>query len=230
LKEKLHNIFYKITNTVNGKYYYGIHSTNNLDDGYMGSGKALLRAVDKHGKECFVREIFADYSTRKEASDHEKKVVTFELIKFKECYNCRTGGDNEFTHSEESKKLLSRINTGKVLSQKTKDKMSSFQKGRAKSKEHRKKISDGLVGENHPMFKRTHSTETRAKMSKSQSGSNNHFFGKFNSNPKSKNCKILGIVYVSVTDAARQLSIPVSTVKCRVLSNSDKFKEWSYCE
>lgn len=48
---------YKTTNKVNGKFYIGRHSTNNLDDGYLGSGKHLLLALKKYGKENFKRDI-----------------------------------------------------------------------------------------------------------------------------------------------------------------------------
>lgn len=32
-----YNYFYKITNKINGMFYYGVHSTNDLNDHYMGS-------------------------------------------------------------------------------------------------------------------------------------------------------------------------------------------------
>lgn len=38
---------YKITNLLNGKMYIGQHTTDNLDDGYMGSGIHIERAVKK---------------------------------------------------------------------------------------------------------------------------------------------------------------------------------------
>ena len=46
----MYHYFYKITNKLNNHYYYGIHSTDNLNDGYMGSGRKLRRAINKYKK------------------------------------------------------------------------------------------------------------------------------------------------------------------------------------
>ena len=47
---------YKITNMLNHKIYIGCHSTFDIDDGYMGSGKYINYAINKYGLEYFKKE------------------------------------------------------------------------------------------------------------------------------------------------------------------------------
>ena len=49
-----YHFLYKTTNLINNKYYYGMHSTYKLDDGYLGSGKRLRYSIRKYGKENFI--------------------------------------------------------------------------------------------------------------------------------------------------------------------------------
>lgn len=88
---------YRITNLVNGKYYYGIHSTNHLDDGYLGSGTHLCEDKRKYGKNNFKKEILKFFKTRQEASEYEKTIVNEDLIHDANCYNVKLGGDYGLT-------------------------------------------------------------------------------------------------------------------------------------
>ena len=56
IHKKFH-YFYRIENIINNFYYYSIHSTDNLNDGYMGSGRCLKRAQKIYGIENFVKTI-----------------------------------------------------------------------------------------------------------------------------------------------------------------------------
>ena len=94
--ERKYNYFYKVTNLVNGKYYYGIHSTDDINDGYLGSGIAIRRAIEKYGKENFEIEFIKFFDTRNELVEYEKQNITEEQILDKMCYNECVGGTGGF--------------------------------------------------------------------------------------------------------------------------------------
>lgn len=75
IMSKKHYLVYKITNLVNGKIYIGKHETDNLDDGYLGSGKLLKRAIEKYGEENFQREILFECSSKAEMDAREAELV-----------------------------------------------------------------------------------------------------------------------------------------------------------
>lgn len=91
VKRKYH-YFYKITNNLNNHFYYGVHSTNDLNDGYMGSGVRLHYAYKKYGVENFTKEILKFFDTREKANEYEAEIVNEELIKDENCYNVIKGG------------------------------------------------------------------------------------------------------------------------------------------
>ncbi|QPI13799.1 homing endonuclease [Serratia phage 4S] len=86
------HVLYKTTNIKNGKIYIGIHSTNDLDDGYLGSGNAIRNAISKYGKEAFKKEILCECPTREDAFKLESLIVNDEFIKDPMNYNMRPGG------------------------------------------------------------------------------------------------------------------------------------------
>lgn len=83
---------YQINNRVNGHYYIGKHSTQDLNDGYMGSGTALFRAFNKYGMQSFYREVLKFFPSSEEAFAYEAELVTEELVKSPRCYNIALGG------------------------------------------------------------------------------------------------------------------------------------------
>jgi hypothetical protein len=56
-------------------YYIGIHQTENLNDGYMGSGHKLKKAFKKYGKENFHKEILHILDTKEKMALYEKILV-----------------------------------------------------------------------------------------------------------------------------------------------------------
>jgi len=89
---KKYHVVYKTTNTVNNKIYIGLHSTNNVQDTYIGSGWILKQAIKKYGKDKFSREILYVFDTRKEARQKEAQIVDDEFCKRLDTYNLAVGG------------------------------------------------------------------------------------------------------------------------------------------
>ena len=103
---------YKITNLLNGRYYFGIHAANNLGDGYMGSGVCIRGAIKKYGKSNFKREILQYFTCYKDLADAEHELITEDVLKDPNSYNLTTGGIGGPCfkgrhHTEESKKKVS---------------------------------------------------------------------------------------------------------------------------
>lgn len=87
-----HHVIYRIENTLNGKYYIGKHSTDNVCDSYMGSGRAIKNAIKKHGKEAFTKEILFYCDSFDAAAEKEREVVSESVVKDQRSYNEKTGG------------------------------------------------------------------------------------------------------------------------------------------
>lgn len=95
-KDKKYHYTYKTINLINNRYYLGMHSTNNLNDDYLGSGKRLWYEIRKYGKQNFKLEILSYYNTREELIEAEKNLITENDINNNNCLNLKLGGSGGF--------------------------------------------------------------------------------------------------------------------------------------
>ena len=89
---------YEIRNNINGKIYVGVHKTENLDDGYMGSGKVIQRAIKLYGAENFTKVILETFENAEAMYAREKEVVNEEFLEREDVYNLRRGGHGGFEY------------------------------------------------------------------------------------------------------------------------------------
>ena len=85
---------YKITNMLTNQYYYGIHTTYNLDDGYMGSGKRLKKDQKKLGINNFKKEFVEFFEDDTALRNAEKTLVNINMLNDPLCYNISIGGSS----------------------------------------------------------------------------------------------------------------------------------------
>lgn len=106
------NYIYKTVCTITNKFYIGVHSTNNINDGYMGSGVRISKSIKKYGKDKHIREIIEYLDDRISLMNREREIVTEELLSDPYCMNISVGGissgvNYRTEHTKESKKLIS---------------------------------------------------------------------------------------------------------------------------
>lgn len=129
--QRTYHYIYKITRD-DGRFYIGMHSTDNLEDGYFGSGNRISRSIKKHGKERHVKQILQFCASRNEAKAKEKELLTEDLRADPKCMNIAPGGGGGF--KDEAHQLL-------VTCAATK-----YWRGRRLSAEHREKLTCSAIG------------------------------------------------------------------------------------
>jgi len=177
-KDKKYHFIYKTTNLINEKFYIGMHSTSNLNDGYIGSGKRLKASIKKYGVDNFKFEILEYCDSRELLAEREKYIVNQEMIDNILCLNLKIGGigGGIFTHeiikmgSIAAVKALKEkygLNYGKVISTKWRQNESE---GRKKIRHEKMAITKKLNNRDGTFKNKCHSEKTKIQMSLSKKG------------------------------------------------------------
>lgn len=164
-------------------------------------GDTLTRSPNREARIARMSQILSD---RMKALTSEEKKRVFG----------RPGEKNGMfgkTHSQEAKQAVSNANKGVTR-----------RSGFTLSDSHRQQISDHAktrVGELNPFYGKSHSEETKKKIAEAKKA-------QAILPPNTRKVKIDEVIYESVTDAARKLSISPALVIYRI--KSDKYLGYSY--
>ena len=145
---------YLITDTTNGMKYTGkhhYHIEGQLDPNYHGSGVIIKNIYKKRPETLKEEYIKTCYSEEEMCSDEQYYIEVFDTL-WPNGYNLTKGGD------------------GLIPCEETRKKISNSLKGKPKSEEQKKKLSETLIGEKNPFYRKHHSYETKKKISLSKKG------------------------------------------------------------
>jgi hypothetical protein len=161
---------------INGKFYVGVHITDNLDDGYMGSGSSLKLAIRKYGIDNFKKEYIHIFDNETDMFNMESNIVDEQFVKRNDVYNIRLGGVGSFSY----------INGNKLNNSKNQYKIAAelIKLDASYAEEFSNKIKVGQISSavNHSTFLgKKHTDETKKKISiknsKIQNGLDNSQYG-----------------------------------------------------
>lgn len=187
---------YIVTNITNGKKYVGMHCSESMQDDYLGSGKAIKRAVQIYGRDNFIKEILCLCDDLQQAHLNESKYIEMYDTLSPNGYNLNTTGGlmcSGGLYSEESKSRISNALKGRKLTDEHKekvrlanigrectwkDKISKANKGRVLTDEHKQKLSASHKEKPSHRLGCKHTEESKEKMRQASLGKPSAFKGK----------------------------------------------------
>jgi hypothetical protein len=179
-KQKKYHFIYKTTCNVTKRFYIGMHSTDNLDDGYLGSGTRLWYSINKYGKEKHVCKPIEFFNNRKKLKKRESEIVNEGLLKDPLCMNISLGGEGGFHNETHRKKFLEKSKKTRWGSKHNNNILRELWKNEEWSKAIKNKISEKLKG-NTVWVGRKHSEKSKRKIglanSITQKGERNSQYG-----------------------------------------------------
>lgn len=172
----MYYLVYQTTNTVNNYIYVGVHITSNLDDGYLGSGKLLARAIAKYGADKFERTILHMCENIDQMFELESQIVNEAFVQRQDTYNIKLGGTGGWDFVNKNGLNFTYEKNRHICGFKNVDpeiRKSWSKKAAQVIKEKYKQYHQGLIEDPHPnraafTFKgKTHTDITKQKMSQS---------------------------------------------------------------
>jgi len=220
----------------------------------------LQRAYNLDGEDKFKYDIIHICDTEEEAKEIELQYLTDLSIRdvlYNLNYN-NSGGDL-MTHHPDKEKIREKISKSyketisKMTPEERREKYGkSGERNGMYGKTHTDEVkkNNSIAKTGNTNFKgRNHTEETKQKLSESRknkyTGEDNHFFGKHHSEetiekikeknkgrlpPNTIKISIDGNIYISITEAARQLNKPAPTILWRLKSKNPKFDNYKYVE
>lgn len=156
-------------NIINDKRYIGQTSQNPVSRrwGFKGNGykcnEHFYNAIQKYGWDNFEHIIYQDSLTLEEANEIEEElIIKYDTLNPEHGYNMKHGGSNGALLPEQIERLRL-ANTGKVMSEDSKRKLSESKMGHSVSEETRQILREKNLGH-------THSEETKQKIAKKHIG------------------------------------------------------------
>lgn len=146
-----------ITKSINGKYYVGRHSTDNIDDGYFGSGKWVRSIKDKSRLNKEILEYYDSFESLKEA----ECTLISQHIDDPLCMNYNNSSIGFGTGD---------YNPGRRSDLRESSRIRFMNDNPSKREEVKKKISDSLKGRSSPLKGKKLTEEARLKISESRRG------------------------------------------------------------
>jgi hypothetical protein len=155
-----------------------MHCTNNLNDGYLGSGIFLRNSIRKYGKDNHLLQILEYFPSKELLVNKEKEIVNEQLLKDPLCMNLKIGGIGGAVSGERNQWFGKPAwNRGKKASEETIKKLSESHKGQVSwlkgtkglihpSEETKEKQRKALLGKPKPHKGHPCSEETKQKMRK----------------------------------------------------------------
>lgn len=159
---------YLIRHRPTNRVYYGMRAANKVDpeqdlwQHYFTSSPKVQQLIEATGQESFDVEIRRVFETKEQAVAWETRVLR----------RCKVLHDARWINQNVAGYI--------VPTEESRKKISDFHRGKSKSDEHKKNLSESQKGKPKENSK-NHTAEYRALMSKLKSGENNAMYGKHHS-------------------------------------------------